>query len=425
MVKMTEQQDIMPKHQQNGSSKKWLVMGLVFALIAGAAWWYKDYFLGQLESTQPKIAESKRGIGMSSTEVIPVKVDTAFKGSFVQYVKALGTINAYNTVNIVSRVQGELVKVLFTEGQEVKEGDLLAVVDPRPYEAALEQAKGTFRQDQAQLRNAHSELIRYQTLIKQDSIAKQTYDSQLALVRQYQGAVLSSQAQVKDAELNLEFTQIKAPISGRLGIRQIDIGNYIKVGDTTPLVSITQVQPISATFTLPETQLPEVARRLADGQSLVVEAWSSNNTQLLATGVVETLDNQINTTTGTILVKARFENKDNILFPNQFVNIKLKLATLDDALIIPTDAVQYGNKGTFVYVVNDGKVHLRYITLGSSDADKTVVLSGLETGDKVVLEGTDRLRENTRVEVIGSVSDLSDKTIKEQQTAETTPVSEK
>lgn len=416
---MTYQQDIMPTCKENGSKKKWFVIGGIVSIImiASGAWWYKSHLSNQNTS---KAVESKRGVGLFSADVIPVKVEAAYRGNFIQYAKALGTVNAYNTVNIVSRVQGELVKVLFTEGQQVKEGDLLAIIDPRPYEAALEQAKGTLKQNQAQLQNANSELVRYQKLIKQDSIAKQTYDSQLALVRQYQGTVLSSQAQVKDAELNLEFTQIKAPISGRLGLRQIDIGNYIKVGDTTPLVTITQIQPISATFTLPEKQLPEVVKHLAKGQSLMVEAWDSSNTQLLATGVVETLDNQINTSTGTILVKARFDNNDQILFPNQFVNIKLKLATLKDALIIPTDAIQYGNKGTFVYVVNDGKVQLRYITLGSSDTDKTVVLSGLEAGDKVVLEGTDRLRENTKVEIIGSISDDSDKL-----NIETTPVSEK
>lgn len=412
---MTDQRDIMPTHQQNGTKKKRvIIVGIVtLVIIIGCVWWYKTRLSGQA-TTKP--ADD----GMFNSGAIPVKVEAAYSDSFVKYAKALGTVNAYNTVSIVSRVQGELVKVLFTEGQQVKEGDLLAVIDPRPYEAALEQAKGTLKQNQAQLQNANSELVRYQKLIKQDSIAKQTYDSQLALVRQYQGTVLSSQAQVKDAELNLEFTQIKAPISGRLGLRQIDIGNYIKVGDTTPLITITQTQPISATFTLPETQLPEVAKHLAQGQKLMVEAWDSSNTQLLATGIVETLDNQINTSTGTILVKARFDNNDQILFPNQFVNIKLKLAILEDALIIPTDAIQYGNKGTFVYVVNGDKVHLNYITLGSSDTDKTVVLSGLNVGDKVILEGTDRLRENTKVEIIGSVSDLSDKS-----KIETAPVSEK
>lgn len=422
---MTNQRDSMPTYQQNGFKKKWLVIGgvLTVIIIVGGVWWYKSHSSGE---TNSDVVESKRGTGMFSADVIPVKVDSAYKGSFTQYAKALGTVNAYNTVNIVSRVQGELVKVLFTEGQQVKEGDLLAVIDPRPFEAALEQAKGTLQQNQAQLQNANSELSRYQKLIKQDSIAKQTYDSQLALTRQYQGSVVTSQAQVKDAELNLAFTQIKAPISGRLGIRQIDVGNYIKVGDTTPLVTITQVQPISATFTLPETQLPEVVKHLNDGQSLVVEAWNSTNTQRLATGVVETLDNQINTSTGTILVKARFDNKDQELFPNQFVNIKLKLATLEDALIIPTDAIQYGNKGTFVYVVNEDKVHLRYITLGHSDTDKIVVVSGLEVGDKVVLEGTDRLRENTSVEVIGSSSEASDPAVKgKQQVTETASSSEK
>ncbi|MFD1260340.1 MdtA/MuxA family multidrug efflux RND transporter periplasmic adaptor subunit [Entomomonas asaccharolytica] len=397
---MNDKQENMQSNQAN-SNKKWIIISLIIILvIVGVSWWGK--------STSPTSTSEndsspfgRRGMGMFSN-VVPVRVEAVKEDEFAVYLNALGTVTAYNTVNIVSRVQGELVKVLFTEGQQVKENDLLAVIDPRPYEAALQQAKGAVQQNQALLQNARSELTRYQKLIKQDSIAKQTYESQMALVNQYQGSVLTSQAQLKEAELNLEFTQIKAPITGRLGLRQIDIGNYIKVGDTTPLVSITQTQPISTTFTLPEAQLPEVASRLAKGEDLVVEAWDSTNTHLLATGLVETLDNQINTSTGTILVKARFTNEDSMLFPNQFVNIKLKLTTLDKQLIIPTDSVQYGNKGTFVYVVEGNKVHLRYITIGRSDADKTIVVEGLKVGERVVLEGTDRLREDSQVEVVNS-----------------------
>lgn len=395
---MSDKRDNM-QNSQTTSKKKWIIIGVIIVLvIIGGLWWSKSTSSTSAKDTSPA---GRRGMGMFSN-VVPVRVEPVKEGEFAVYLNALGTVTAYNTVNIVSRVQGELVKVLFTEGQQVKENDLLAVIDPRPYEAALQQAKGSVQQNQALLQNARSELTRYQKLIKQDSIAKQTYESQVALVNQYQGSVLTSQAQLKDAELNLEFTQIKAPITGRLGLRQIDIGNYIKVGDTTPLVTITQTQPISTTFTLPEAQLPEVASRLAKGEDLVVEAWDSTNTNLLATGSVETLDNQINTNTGTILVKARFANEDSMLFPNQFVNIKLKLTTLDKQLIIPTDSVQYGNKGTFVYVVVGDKVHLRYITLGRSDADKTIVMEGLRVGEKVVLEGTDRLREDSQVEVVNS-----------------------
>lgn len=395
---MSDKQDSMQTNQAT-SKKKWIIISVIIVLIIiGGFWWSKST---SSTSGQDTVPAGRRGMGMFSN-VVPVRVEPVKEGEFAVYLNALGTVTAYNTVNIVSRVQGELVKVLFTEGQQVKENDLLAVIDPRPYEAALQQAKGSVQQNQALLQNARSELTRYQKLIKQDSIAKQTYESQVALVNQYQGSVLTSQAQLKDAELNLEFTQIKAPITGRLGLRQIDIGNYVKVGDTTPLVTITQTQPISTTFTLPEAQLPEVVSRLTKGEDLVVEAWDSTNTHLLATGTVETLDNQINTSTGTILVKARFANEDSMLFPNQFVNIKLKLTTLDKQLIIPTDSVQYGNKGTFVYVVEGDKVHLRYITLGRSDADKTIVIEGLKVGEKVVLEGTDRLREDSQVEVVNS-----------------------
>ena len=338
---MIDQQDNASKISFKASSKKkWFVIGLILLIIIGGLVWHKSSSnISQKTTTTPV---GKRGVGIF-TEVIPVKVEPVEKGEFVVYLNALGTVTAYNTVNIVSRVQGELVKVLFTEGKQVKAGDLLAVIDPRPFEVALLQAQGTEKQNKALLQNAQRELTRYQQLIKQDSIAKQTYESQVALVNQYQGTLLASQAQVKDAQLNLEFSQIKAPISGRLGIRQIDIGNFIKVGDTTPLVSITQTQPISATFTLPEVQLSPVVAKLKQGEILIVEAWDSANSQLLATGQVETLDNQIDTNTGTILVKAKFANDQNMLFPNQFINIKLKLSTLTDQLIIPTDSVQYGN----------------------------------------------------------------------------------
>lgn len=395
---MNDNKQIVVADSPTFAKKKWIIISVIILLVAIAVvWWSKSSSSSSSESSQA----GRRGMGMFSN-VVPVRIEPAKQGQFAVYLNALGTVTAYNTVNIVSRVQGELVEVHFTEGQQVKEGDLLAVIDPRTYEAALQQAKGSVQQNQALLQNSRSELARYQRLLQQDSIAKQTYESQVALVNQYQGTLLSSQAQLKDAELNLEFTQIKAPISGRLGIRQIDIGNYIKVGDTTPLVSITQMQPISATFTLPEAQLPEVASRLMKGEELIVEAWDSTNTNLLATGEVETLDNQININTGTILVKAKFNNDDFMLFPNQFVNIKLKLTTLNDVLIIPTDSVQYGNKGTFVYVVEGNKVHLRYITLGRSDADKTIVVEGLKSGEQVVLEGTDRLREDSEVEIVNA-----------------------
>ncbi|UYZ83469.1 MdtA/MuxA family multidrug efflux RND transporter periplasmic adaptor subunit [Entomomonas sp. E2T0] len=419
---MNDKQDNMQTNQVN-SKKKWIIISvIIILLIIGGVWWSKS-----TSSNSPSEKESspfgRRGM---FSNIVPVRVEPVKEGEFAVYLNALGTVTAYNTVNIVSRVQGELVKVLFTEGQQVKENDLLAVIDPRPYEAALQQAKGAVQQNQALLQNARSELTRYQKLIKQDSIAKQTYESQVALVNQYQGSVLTSQAQLKDAELNLEFTQIKAPITGRLGLRQIDIGNYVKVGDTTPLVTITQTQPISTTFTLPEAQLPEVVSRLAKGEDLVVEAWDSTNTHLLATGSVATLDNQINTSTGTILVKARFANEDSMLFPNQFVNIKLKLTTLDKQLIIPTDSIQYGNKGTFVYVVEGSKVHLRYITLGRSDADKTIVIEGLKVGEKVVLEGTDRLREDSQVEVVNSedIPTTLENTEEKPQPSENAEVSE-
>lgn len=376
--------------------KQTIIFIMIVAIILLGLWWL--------------MSAKKAGSTRAIKTPIPVKVAKVSRENFSVYLNALGTVTAYNTVNVVSRVQGELVKILFKEGQEVKQGELLAVIDPRPYEAAYLQAKGLLQQNKALLHKARTELMRYQTLIKQDSIAKQTYEAQKALVEQYQGAVTSSQAQLNDAQLNLEFTQIKAPISGRLGIRQVDVGNFIQVGASTPLVIITQTQPISVLFTLPAKYLPEVTTELNTGAKLQVEAWNSSHTQLLAVGEVETLDNQINTTTGTILIKARFTNEPEILFPNQFVNIKLKLTTLTDSLVIPTDSVQYGNKGTFVYVVDQDKVHLRYIQLGLADADKTTIASGLKPGESIVLEGVDRLRENSHVEVIKEEPSTQDNT---------------
>ncbi len=286
------------------------------------------------------------------------------------------------------------------ERQQVKAGDLLAEIDPRPYRIALQQAEGTLAQNQAQLKNAQVDVARYKGLYAEDSIAKQTLDTAEAQVGQFQGLVKTNQAAVNDARLNLEFSQIRAPISGRLGLRQLDLGNLVAANDTTALVVITQTEPINVVFTLPETELGTVLDRYRSGARLAVEAWDRGDSKLQATGVLGSLDNQIDTSTGTLKFKGLFENKDRALFPNQFVNVRLLADTLKQVVLAPAAAIQFGNDGTFAYVVGaDDKVNVRKLKVGASDGINSVILDGLKDGERLVLEGTDRLREGTQVEI--------------------------
>jgi len=342
-----------------------------------------------------------------ATGPVPVRVAPAVKGDFPLYYKALGTVTALNTINVRSRVGGELTKVAFEEGQMVKAGDLLAEIDPRPYQNALLQAEGTLLQNQAQLKNAQVDVERYRGLFKEDSIAKQTLDTAEALVGQYLGTVKTNQAAVNDAKLNLEFTRIRAPITGRVGLRQLDVGNLVAANDTTALAIITQTQPISVAFTLPENNLDVVLARYRTGAKLPVEAWDRSDTKLQATGVLQSLDNQIDTTTGTLKFKARYDNRDQTLFPNQFVNVHLLADTLKGVVLAPSAAIQFGTNGTFAYALDgDKKVMIRQLKVGASDGTNTVITEGLAPGDRVVLEGTDRLKEGSEVEVVNSPEDV-------------------
>jgi membrane fusion protein, multidrug efflux system len=372
--------------------RQWLLGSLALVVLALLLWWF-----------WPSPAEAPKGRGrFGDMGPVPVRVASVTQGDFPVELKALGTVTAYNRVNVRSRVEGELVKLLFKDGQQVKAGDLLAVIDPRSYEIALQQAQGALQESQAQLRNAELDLARYRGLYAEDSIARQTLDTQQALVNQYRGGIKSLQADVASARLNLDFTQIRAPISGRLGIRQADVGNLVSSGDALPLVVITQTLPIAVIFTLPEAELPAVVQQLRAGETLVVEAWDRSEKLKLADGELESIDNLIDTATGTVKLKARFSNAEELLFPNQFVNVRLRVKTLQNVTLMPAAALQFGASGTFAYLVDaEDKVQLTPISVGASDGQLSVVEQGVKAGDRLVLEGTDRLRSGNQVEVIG------------------------
>ncbi|MDU9022960.1 MdtA/MuxA family multidrug efflux RND transporter periplasmic adaptor subunit [Pseudomonas corrugata] len=395
-------------------SRRWLFSLFIVLVVAVLAWKFWPAGADHKSTAEQKAAAGHMGRsgGMrpgfgGATGPIPVRVAAAVTGDFPVYYKALGTVTALNTINVRSRVGGELVKIAFEEGQMVKAGDLLAEIDPRPYQNALLQAEGTLLQNQAQLKNAQVDLERYRGLYAEDSIAKQTLDTAAALVGQYQGTVKTNQAAVNDARLNLEFTRIRAPISGRVGLRQLDIGNLVAANDTTALAVITQTQPINVVFTLPENKLDTVLARYRSGAKLPVEAWDRGDVKLQASGVLQSLDNQIDITTGTLKFKARYDNREQSLFPNQFVNVRLLADTLRDVVLVPTAAIQFGTNGTFVYALEgDKKVTIKQLKIGANDGEHTVVTEGLAAGERVVLEGTDRLKEGSEVEVVNDSQDV-------------------
>ena len=392
-------------------SRFWLFGLLVLLIVVGLCWWLWPSAANKAATDQPaghagRSGMMRPGFG-GSTQPVPVRVSEVKQGDFPIYYKALGTVTALNTINVRSRVAGELVKVYFKEGQMVKAGDLLAEIDPRSYQNALLQAEGTLLQNQAQLKNAQVDVQRYRGLYAEDSIAKQTLDTAEALVSQYQGTVKTNQAAVNDAKLNLDFTKIRAPISGRVGLRQLDVGNLVAANDATALVVITQTEPIVVSFTLPENNLALVLERYRSGAKMPVQAWNRGDTKELAVGVLSSIDNQIDITTGTLKFKALFENRDQALFPNQFVNVRLLADTLENVVLAPTAAIQYGTNGSFVYAMDgDNKVKIRSIKVGATDGDVTVVEEGLAAGDRVVLEGTDRLRDGGAVEVVNDSAEV-------------------
>ena len=368
----------------------WIVVAL---LVLGAAfWWF---------GATPSSTAVKKGPPGGAVPPIPVRTEAARVQNLDIYLRGLGTVTAFATVTVRSRVQGQIMESPFKEGDRVKAGDLLARIDPRPFQVALQQAEGTLAQDVAQYENAKLDLKRYETLRTQQSIAGQLVDTQKSLVRKFEGLTKSDQAAVDNARLQLDFTRITAPIPGKLGLRQVDIGNLLVTNDPQGVVVITQTQPISVIFTLPENDLPAVREPTMTGQTLAVDAYDRADTKRLGQGVLLTVDNQIDVTTGTFKLKAQFANDDDALFPNQFVNVRILVKTLKDVLTVPSAAVQQGSQGAFLYVLkDDSTVTVRPIKVGARTGDRVVVVEGIAAADAVVLEGTDRLRAGAKVRVI-------------------------
>lgn len=330
----------------------------------------------------------------------PVRVATVVREDLLVRLKALGTVTPLHTVSLRSRVDGELLRLSFREGEHVKAGDLIAEIDPRPYQVALARALGTQQQNLAELDNAQTQLKRYSELQAKHFVSAQDLSDQQSKVRQLQGRRQTDQAAVDEARLQLQYTRITAPVAGRMGLRNVDVGNLVRSGDTEPLATITQTTPISVLFTVPEPDLPAVVAAVRATPDLTVEAWDREERQALGSGVLSSLDNRIDTATGTLKLRAQFANADEALFPNQFVNIRLQVSSAD-AVVIPNAAVQFGSKGSYVYVIAPNNTsHLRNVVLGPADGERVSVREGLKAGERVVVEGIDGLREGAPVEVV-------------------------
>jgi multidrug efflux system membrane fusion protein len=372
--------------------KKAVTMAVVALIAAGAAWWFWP--------TEPApTAAAQRQMNPWAMPV-PVRVVPATAADLRVQIKAIGTVTPLNSVVVQSRVSGPLQALHFKEGDKVAAGQLLAEIDAADYQIQLAQAQGQLEQNLAQLKNAENDLALYSRLREQSSISAQQFNNQQALVEQLKGSLRSNQAQLDAAKLQLSYTQIKAPISGRLGLRRVDVGNLIQANSAEGLVTITQSSPINVVFAIPENQLQQVRQAMRAGEPLVVEAWDRAEQQQLTSGVLTTLDNQIDIATGTLRLKAEFANQQEELFPNQFVNVRLNVALRSGAVTIPQDAVQYGSAGTYIYTIEDNKAQIRQVKLGPVDNGMVAIEEGLSVGTPVVLEGLDRLRPGRAVEII-------------------------
>jgi membrane fusion protein, multidrug efflux system len=376
--------------------RNWLMWIVVVAALAAAA----VYAWKKYESAAPS-ANREESTGRAAQPPQTVRVAPVITGDMPLTIDALGTVTPFETVTIRTQIAGTLQNVGFTEGQTVKQGDFIAQIDPRPYEAALAQAQGQLAKDQALLSQAQGDLVRFQQLAKQDSIALQQVADQIALVAQDKAAIAADQAMVKTAELNVAYTHIVSPVTGRVGLRLVDPGNYLQPSDTNGIVVITQIDPISVVFTTPESNLQRISARLNSGAKLPVTVLDRDNVHALATGTLTTFDSQIDVTTGTIKMRSTFDNPKGVLFPNQFVNVRLLVDTMTGVTLAPNPAIQLGASGDFVYLLGDNStVAKRDIAIGPADGKHTVITSGLAAGDKVVIDGVDRLRDGAKVKVV-------------------------
>jgi len=386
------------KNASGGGRKAKRLWAVILAVLIVVAATYA--FVGRTKEKGAQAAQSP-----ATTRAIPVAAVAAKKGDMNVYINGLGLVTPLYTVTVKSRVDGQFMDVHFKEGQIVKKDDLLATIDPRPFQVQLSQAEGQMVHDEALLKNAQIDLDRYRTLWQQDSIPKQQLDTQVALVRQYEGSVKTDQAQIDNAKLQLVYCRICSPIDGRVGLRLVDPGNIIHATDTNGLIVITQLQPITVIFPIPEDNLPAVYAKLRAGDRMPVDAYDRSSKKKLASGQLQTVDNQIDPTTGTVRLKAVFENKDYSLFPNQFVNAKLLINVLRGTVLMPSAAIQRDSQGTSVYVVKpDGTVEIRLVSIAEVEGGNAAVGSGLAEGELVVVDGAERLREGTKVELKGQES---------------------
>jgi membrane fusion protein, multidrug efflux system len=383
------------------AKSRWWLWVVVLAIVAGLGFWYfrsKDSTEAQGSAGAAQAGKGGRqgqgGAGM----VVPVVVATATRGDLPVYYNGLGTVTAFNTVTVRSRVDGQIVKINFTEGQTVHQGDALVEIDPRPYQVQLEQAEGQLAKDQAQLRDVQVDYERYQLLFKEGVIPKQQVDTQQAQVGQFQGALKADQGVIDSAKLQIVYSHVTAPITGRVGLRLVDMGNIVHASDTTGLLVITQLQPIAVIFSLPQDQLSQVLGKL-HGTPLPVEAYDRDDVTKIATGKLLTIDNQIDTTTGTYKLKSEFTNDKGTLFPNQFVNIHLLVDTKRNVTIVPSTAIQRGPQGTYVYLAGkDNTVKIQPVTIALSSGSSVGIGTGLQPGDNVVVDGQDKLQDGSKIE---------------------------
>ncbi|MGH8181449.1 MAG: efflux RND transporter periplasmic adaptor subunit [Steroidobacteraceae bacterium] len=365
----------------------WLVG---FALLIVLVTWVIHHRLvsqaGQLSRAEMMGGPLPVSVAKVSTADVPVVID------------ALGTVTPLATVTVRPQVTGPIVKIAFTEGQTIQKGGLLAEVDPRPYQAALDQALGQLGRDQAALAGARTDLVRYKKLLAQNSVAEQTYSDELATVHQNEAAVAADQAAIETARLNLSYCRLTSPVAGLVGLRQVDLGNLVQANQSTPIVTVTQMQPMSVLFTVPENDLSQVFAHASGGQKLTVQAYDRNMKNLIATGTLASIDNQIDTSTGTLQLRGLFDNSDSKLFPNEFLNVKLVLNTLQNQIVVPGAAVQNGPSSNFVYIVNpDHTVSMRTVSTGPTDGNDIAIAKGLTPGETVVTDGADQLRDGAQV----------------------------